>query len=321
VNQKEQGVFVGIDVAKDTLEVAVRPSGEQETVPNAEEGILRIKALITRVRPALIVCEATGGFEMGLATDLAASGLPVVVVNPRQVRDFARATGILAKTDRIDARVIAHFADAVRPDVRPLKDRDAQRLDALITRRRQLVDMLTAEKNRLGTAPEWTREDIEAHIAWLKECLKKVDTDLATLMKQSPLWREKERILRSTPSVGPIMTYTLVSELPELGTLNRKQIAALVGVAPMNRDSGTFRGKRCIWGGRSAIRSVLYMSTLNAIHFNPLIKPFYERLRAAGKLHKVAITACMRKLLTILNTMIKNRTCWMENVWHSQIIS
>lgn len=313
MNQKQEGVFVGIDVAKDTLEVAIRPSGEGETFANNDQGIALMRAFIKQFTPVLIVCEATGGFEMRLATDLAASGLPVVVVNARQVRDFARATGTLAKTDTIDARVIAHFADAIRPDVRPLKDRDAQRLDALITRRRQLVDMLTAEKNRLLTAPEWTRDDIEAHIAWLKQCLKKVDKDLANLVKQSPLWREKERILRSTPSVGSIMTYTLVSELPELGTLNRKQIAALVGVAPMNRDSGTFRGKRCIWGGRSAIRSVLYMSTLNAIHFNPLIKPFYERLRAAGKLPKVAITACMRKLLTILNTMVKNRTCWMEH--------
>jgi transposase len=321
VNQKQEGVFVGIDVAKDTLEVAVRPSGERETFANTEEGIPLMEAFIKRFTPVLIVCEATGSFETRAVTDLAASGLPVVVVNARQVRDFARATGILAKTDKIDARVIAHFADAVRPDVRPLKDREAQRLDALLTRRRQLVDMLTAEKNRLLTASEWTKEAIEAHIAWLKECLKNVDTDLANLLRQSPLWREKERILRSTPSVGPIMTYTLVSELPELGTLNRKQIAALVGVAPMNRDSGTFRGKRCIWGGRSAIRSVLYMSTLNAIHFNPVIKSFYDRLRVAGKLPKVAITACMRKLLTILNTMIKNRTCWMENVWHSQIIS
>jgi transposase len=313
MNQREQGVFVGIDVAKDSLEVSIRPSGEGETFANNDQGIALMRAFINQFTPVLIVCEATGSFETRAVTDLAVSGLPVVVVNARQVRDFARATGTLAKTDRIDARVIAHFADAVRPDVRPLKDRDAQRLDALITRRRQLVDMLTAEKNRLLTAPEWTRADIEAHIAWLKQCLKKVDKDLATLLKQSPLWRETERILRSTPSVGPVMTYTLVSDLPELGSLNRRQIAALVGVAPMNRDSGTFRGKRCIWGGRSAIRSVLYMSTLNAIQFNPLIKPFYERLRAAGKLHKVAITACMRKLLTILNTMVKNRTCWMEH--------
>ena len=313
MNQREQGVFVGIDVAKDSLEVSIRPSGEGETFANNDQGIALMRAFINQFTPVLIVCEATGSFETRAVTDLAVSGLPVVVVNARQVRDFARATGTLAKTDTIDARVIAHFADAIRPDVRPLKDRETQRLDALITRRRQLVDMLTAEKNRLLTAPEWTREDIEAHIAWLKQCLKKVDKDLATLLKQSPLWREKERILRSTPSVGPVMTYTLVSELPELGTLNRKQIAALVGVAPMNRDSGTFRGKRCIWGGRSAIRSVLYMSTLNAIHFNPLIKPFYERLRLAGKLPKVAITACMRKLLTILNTMVKNRTCWMEH--------
>jgi transposase len=314
MSQGKHAVFVGMDVAKETLEVAVRPSGEQETFANTEEGVPLMTAFVKQFSPALIVCEATGSFEMRAVTDLAASGLPVVVVNARQVRDFARATGKLAKTDTIDARVIAHFADAVRPDVRPLKDREAQRLDALLTRRRQIVDMLTAEKNRLLTASEWTREDIEAHSAWLKECLKKVDRDLANLMRQSPLWREKETILRSAPSVGPVMTYTLLSDLPELGTLNRRQIAALVGVAPMNRDSGTFRGKRCIWGGRSTIRSVLYMSTLNAIHFNPVIKSFYNRLRTAGKLPKVAITACMRKLLTILNTMIKNRTCWMENV-------
>ena len=260
--------------------------------------------------PLLIVFEATGGLETAAVGMLIAKGLPVVVINPRQVRDFAKATGKLAKTDAIDAHLIARFAEAVRPEVRPLKDEETQKLTALITRRRQIVEMITAEKNRLCRTTPWTFKDIQSHIAWLEKCLEKADKNLNNLLRKSPVWREKDEILQSTPGVGPVLSMTLLANLPELGTLNRKQIAALVGVAPLNRDSGLFRGKRMVWGGRGNIRSVLYMSVTCAIRFNPPLKKFYQRLRDAGKFHKVAMTACMRKLLVILNTMIKNRTYW-----------
>jgi len=306
----EKEVFVGIDVSKGKLDVAVRPSGELMSFSNDEDGISVMIDFIKPFSPILIVLEATGGLETASVGMLAAKGLPVVVINPRQVRDFAKATGRLAKTDAIDAHVIAQFGEAVRPEIRPLKDEEAKRLSALITRRRQIVEMMTAEKNRLIAAAPWTRKDIQSHIAWLEKCLKKADQNLNDLLKKSPVWREKDDILQSTPGVGPVLSMTLLSSLPELGALNRKQIAALVGVAPLNRDSGLFRGKRTIWGGRANIRSVLYMSVTCAIRFNPVIKKFYQRLRDAGKLHKVAMTACMRKLLVILNTMIKNRTRW-----------
>jgi len=310
MTEREKEVFVGIDVSKDKLDVAVRPSGEILSFSNDEDGISLMVDFIKPLSPLLIVLEATGGLETASVGILAAKGLPVVVINPRQVRDFAKATGKLAKTDAIDAHVIARFGEAVRPEIRPLKDQETQKLDALITRRRQIVEMITAEKNRLGSATSWTRKDIQNHIAWLEKCLMKADKDLNNLLRKSPVWREKNDILRSTPGVGPVLSMTLLSNLPELGTLNRKQIAALVGVAPLNRDSGLFRGKRKIWGGRASIRSVLYMSVTCAIRFNPLIKKFYQHLRNAGKVHKVAMTACTRKLLIILNTMIKNRTCW-----------
>jgi transposase len=306
----EREVFVGIDVSKGKLDVAVRPSGELMSFSNDEDGISVMIDFIKPFSPILIVLEATGGLETASVGMLAAKGLPVVVINPRQVRDFAKATGRLAKTDAIDAHVIAQFGEAVRPEIRPLKDEEAKRLSALITRRRQIVEMMTAEKNRLIAAAPWTRKDIQSHIVWLEKCLKKADKNLNDLLRKSPVWREKDDILQSTPGVGPVLSMTLLSHLPELGTLNRKQIAALVGVAPLNRDSGLFRGKRTIWGGRANIRSVLYMSVTCAIRFNPVIKKFYQRLRDAGKLHKVAMTACMRKLLVILNTMIKNRTRW-----------
>lgn len=306
----EKEVFVGIDVSKEKLDVAVRPSGELMSFSNDEDGISVMVDFIMPFSPILIVLEATGGLETASVGMLAAKGLPVVVINPRQVRDFAKATGRLAKTDAIDAHVIAQFGEAVRPEIRPLKDEEAKRLSALITRRRQIVGMITAEKNRLIAAAPWTRKDIQSHIVWLEKCLKKADKNLNDLLRKSPVWRKKDDILQSTPGVGPVLSMTLLSNLPELGTLNRKQIAALVGVAPLNRDSGLYRGKRMIWGGRANIRSVLYMSVTCAIRFNPVIKIFYQRLRDAGKLHKVAMTACMRKLLVILNTMIKNRTRW-----------
>jgi transposase len=305
-------VFVGIDVAKRTVDVAIRPTGVTKTWENREAELSLLAAHLMSLAPSLIVLEATGGYEMDIVSLLASSGLPVVVVNPRQVRDFAKACGILAKTDTIDAQVIARFAEAVRPEVRPLKDEETQRLSALVARRRQLVEMLTAEKNRLNAATRWTKQDITRHIAWLETSLNEVDREMKDLITGSPLWREKETILRSVPGVGPVISCTLLAELPELGTLTGKEIAALVGVAPFNRDSGIFRGKRTIWGGRAHVRAVLYMGALTAIRFNPLIKSFYQRLRHAGKKFKVAITACMRKLLVILNSMLKHRTPWRE---------
>jgi transposase len=301
---------VGIDVSKGLLDVAVLPEGESWSANNDEEGITQVVKRLKSLRPRLVVLEATGGMETALVGVAATARLPVVVVNPRQVRDFAKSVGALAKTDAIDARVLARFAEAVRPEVRPLKDKEASQLSALIARRRQLVEMLTSEKNRLGTAPEAIHPSIEEHIEWLEQRLTDINGKLKKAIKKSPVWRAKEQLLRTAPGVGPVLSATLVAGLPELGTLNRKRIAALVGVAPFNRDSGTYRGKRCIWGGRGSIRAVLYMGTLAATRFNPVIRAFYLRLCAAGKEQKVALTACMRKLLTILNAMAKTGTPW-----------
>jgi transposase len=303
-------LYVGIDVSKARLDIAVRPTAQRWSVANDEEGIAQLVSRLKELTPALVVLEATGGLELPLATALYAAGVPVVVVNPRQIRDFAKATGRLAKTDALDAQVIAHFAEAVRPIPRPLPDAQAQALEALLSRRRQVVGMLTAEKNRLGTALPQVRSMLKAHIAWLQGQLAEIDKELGSTIQQSPLWREKDNLLQSTPGVGPVLSITLLAELPELGTLNRQQIAALVGVAPLNRDSGTLRGKRTIWGGRARVRATLYMATLVATRFNPVIKAFYQRLCGAGKAKKVALTACMRKLLTILNAMLKHHTPW-----------
>jgi transposase len=303
-------VFIGVDVSKDNLDVAVGPSGESMRFANSEDGIALLADFIKPQTPALVLFEATGGWEMNAVRFLAAKRLPLVVINPRQVRDFAKATGQLAKTDAIDARILARFAEAVRPEVRPLKPLELQKLEALNNRRRQIVEMITIERNRLVTAPEWIRPDIEELIAILRKRLDAINRDLNQLIRKSPLWREKDKILQSVPGVGPVMAMTLLADLPELGALNRKQIAALVGVAPLNCDSGMYQGKRKIWGGRAAIRSVLYMCALTAIRCNPVIREFYQRLRQAGKLPKVAITACMRKILVILNAMMRSRTCW-----------
>lgn len=303
-------LFVGIDVAKRQLDVALRPGSEWFAVPHDEVGLA---ALVSRLRgrqPTLIVLEATGGFEVAVVGALAAAGLPTAVVNPRQVRDFARAAGLLAKTDQLDAQALAHFAEAIRPAPRPLPDAQAQELSALLLRRRQLVDMLTAEKNRVSLAAPRIRPQIQTHIAWLQQQLGDLDRDLGQLIRSSPVWRAKEDLLRSVPGVGPVLATTLLASLPELGTLTRQQIAALVGVAPLNRDSGTLRGRRTVWGGRAHVRTVLYMSTLVAVRHNPALQTFYERLRHAGKVPKVALTACMRKLLTILNAILKHRTRW-----------
>ncbi|MGH7146352.1 MAG: IS110 family transposase [Nitrospiraceae bacterium] len=305
----EPQVFVGIDVSKAQLDVAIRPEG-QCAAPNDEAGIAQVVAHLTRVTPTLVVLEATGGLEIPLVGALAAAGVPVVVVNPRHVRDFARAAGRLAKTDALDAQVLAQFAEVMRPAVRPLPDAQTQALAALLTRRRQLVEMLTAEKNRLASARPPVRTSLRTHIAWLERELAHTDRDLAHAIRESPVWREKDKLVRSVPGVGPVLTATLLAELPELGTLTGKQIAALVGVAPLNRDSGTLRGRRTVWGGRAQVRAVLYMGAIVAARFNPVIRAFYQRLCAAGKAKKVALTACMRKLLTILNAMLKHRTPW-----------
>ena len=306
-------VLVGIDVSKAQLDVALRPTNDCWQVDNDESGIASLVERLRTVQPTLVVLEATGGLEVPVTGALAEAGLPVVVVNPRHARDFAKATGRLAKTDTLDARGLAHFAEAVRPTPRPLPDAQAQELSALLTRRRQVVQMLTAERRRLQTAPQPIRADIQAHITWLTRRLACTDDDVAAASHASPLWRAKDELLQSTPGVGPILSRMLVAEVPELGGLNRQEIAALIGVAPLNRDSGTVRGKRAVWGGRAHVRAVLYMSTLAAVRHNPVLKTFYERLRAVGKAPKVALTACMRKLLTILNAMLKHQTPWHEN--------
>jgi transposase len=304
------GCYIGIDVSKATLDVASLPDGESWTVTNDDRGLAELTRRLVALAPALVVMEATGGFEMLAALTLAKAGLPIAVVNPRQVRDFAKAMGQLAKTDALDAGILADFAQRVRPAPRPLPDEAAQLLESLLTRRRQLVDMLTAEKNRLGFARGPVKRDISRHIRWLEKRLADVDGDLQDAVASSPLYQAKADLLRSVPGVGQVTTLTLLATLPELGQLSRHQIAALVGVAPMNRDSGTMRGKRMVWGGRAPVRAVLYMAALVGIKHNPAIASFYARLRAAGKPFKVAATACMRKLLTILNAMVHHNRPW-----------
>jgi len=305
-------LFVGIDVAKDELVIALGPSRDLVAVPNDESGIRHVLEHLQAASPALIVLEATGGYETAAVAALAAAGLPVVVANPRQVRAFAKAMGILAKTDNIDAHVLALFAERVRPPIRPLPDEALRMLDALLTRRRQLIEMLVAERNRLAHALPPVGKSLKQHIRWLERRLADVDSDMDQAIQQSPVWRAKEDLLRSVPGVGPVVSRTLLADLPELGALNRKQIAALVGVAPLAKDSGTLRGKRMVWGGRAPVRAVLYMGALIASRHNPVIRDFYQRLVAAGKPKKVALTACMRKLLVILNTMVRNNTRWGE---------
>jgi transposase len=303
-------LFVGIDVAKERLDMCVRPEHIRKNFTNNDEGRVELARLCAEMKPVLVVLEASGGYEVPVVEVLALRKLNVVVVNPRQVRDFAKAVGKLAKTDVVDAEVIARFADVIRPEVRPLKDADAQRLQALVARRRQLVQMVTEEKNRLETASEWTRPDIEVHIAWLEDCINKVGKDIGDHIKKTPLWRAKENLLRTFKGIGRVNAFTLLVRLPELGQLGRKKIAALAGLAPINRDSGKYRGRRMIFGGRADVRAALYMATLSAIRFNPVIKSFYERLTHAGKAHKVAMTACMHKILIILNAMVRTNTPW-----------
>lgn len=303
-------ISVGIDVSKAQLDVEIRPSGEKQSFANDKVGIKALVKWLAKIAPTLIVLEATGGYEREVMRALVSAGLPAVVVNPRQVRDFAKATGQLAKTDSIDAGVLAHFAEVIRPALRPLPDAVTLELRALTSRRRQLLEMIAAENNRLEMASKAVRKSIHAHIGYLEQALERINQELDRAIEQSPIWKENEDLLRSAKGIGPVTSRTLLAELPELGTLDRKQIAALVGVAPFNRDSGSLKGRRSIWGGRAPVRGALYMATLVATRRNPVIRDFYNRLIAKGKLFKVALVACMRKLLTILNSMIKHKTRW-----------
>jgi transposase len=302
--------YIGIDVAKAQLDIAVRPSGEQwisgTDAASLDELVGRVQAL----QPELIVLEATGGREGPAVAALAAAGLPVAVVNPRQVRDFARAVGQLAKTDVLDAQVLAHFAQVIHPTPRPLPDAQAQELAALLARRRQLIQMQTAERQRLDTAVLAVQSHIQRHLAWLQADLSDLDRTLSQQVQASPVWRERENLLRSVPGIGPTTALTLVAELPERGRLDRKALAALVGVAPLSCERGTWRGRRIVWGGRARVRTALYMATLVASRHNPTIAAFYTRLCAAGKPKKVALIACMHKLLTILNAIVRRGVPW-----------
>lgn len=300
-----------MDVSKKSLDVAILPGRESWALGNDMEGITELVRKLQGMASTLVVLEATGGLEFPLAAALAAARLQVSVVNPRQVRDFARATGRLSKTDRIDAKVLAHFAQVIQPPARPLADEAAREFKALLVRRQELVEMITAEENRLTAAFAYiVKQRIQTHVEWLQAQLKELDNDLGQRVQESPVWREKEQLLRSVPGVGPNLTFTLLAELPELGTLNRKVIASLVGVAPLNHDSGTLRGRRMVWGGRARTRAVLYMAALVATRFNPVIKDFYHSLLAVGKPKKVALVACMHKLLIILNAILRHRTPW-----------
>jgi transposase len=303
-------VFIGIDVSKVRLDIAVWGSDEHWITSNDEKGIAELIVKLKSYSPTLILLEATGGLELLLVSELALARLPVAVVNPKRIRDFARSIGQLAKTDKIDAKVIARFGFTVHPETRPLPSEEEELLVALITRRRQVVEMLTAEKNRLHSCREAMRQRLQEHIDWLNSELKALDKEISQFIRRTPLWKEKNRILSSVPGVGPVTSATLLASLPELGTLNRQKVAALVGVAPLNKDSGRKRGKRRVFGGRASVRSVLYMAALSASKCNPKIRSFYESLIRRGKEKKVALTACMRKLLSILNSMVHSMTEW-----------
>lgn len=314
---EQQAIYVGVDVAKARLDVALRPTDDRWEIFHDQKGVAKLVSQIEALDPAMVLLEATGGLELSLVAALAAAALPVVVVNPRQVRDFARATGKLAKTDSLDAAILAHFAEAVQPPVRPLRDADTQALNSLAARRHQVMAMRVSEKNRLSAVAPNIRSRIEAHIAWLEQELDDLDKTLKQTLRGSPIWQEKDDLLRSVPGVGPQLSLALLAYLPELGTLDRRQIAALVGVAPYNLDSGTLRGKRTVWGGRGRVRAALYMGALVASRHNPVITDLYQRLLAAGKPKKLALTACMRKLLTILNSILRHGSPWRNTTLES----
>ena len=309
-------MFVGIDVSKDQLDVCVRPENTVRSFSNDETGWAALRELLVPLQAERVVLEATGGYEVALAAVLHAAGLPVVVVNPRQVRDFARATGELAKTDRIDAGILALFAERIRPDLRDMPDETALELQALVARRRQLIEMLMSERNRLRLARKAVQRDIEKHIRWLEQRLKDLDGQLRDAVQASPLWRSKEDLLRTIPGIGPVVSRTLLAELPELGHLTNREIAKLVGLAPLARDSGTLRGRRTVWGGRASVRSSLYMAALVGSRSNPVLRAFYQSLLARGKPKKLALIACARKLLIISNSMLHNQQPWNPNYAH-----
>ncbi len=304
-------VFVGIDIAKAHLDVHVLPAGEAFTVPRDGESLADLAERLKALSPTLVVLEATGGLEAIVAATLGQAGLPVTAVNPRQIRDFARALGRLAKTDALDAEVIALFAQRIRPEVRPLPDEQTRMLSELVARRRQLVEMMTAERNRRSRLSRKSLvKALDRHLAALQKDLSAIEEEIKTTVRGTPIWREREDLLRSVPGVGPTVARTILADVPEIGTLDRKQIAALIGVAPLNWDSGTLRGRRITWGGRAKVRTALYMAALVASHRNPVLKSFYQRLVQAGKAKKLALVAVMRKLLTILNAIIRDHTPW-----------
>ena len=302
--------WIGIDVCQKYLDVYVRPSSQSFQLTNDEVGISKLIQALNKIQPELIVLEATGGMEIDAAIKLTTAGLSVAVINPRQARDFAKATGQLAKTDAIDAKVLAHFADAIRPEVRQISDESSRQLEDLVARRRQISDMITAEKNRRRGKTNSVKTSIDEHIEWLKEQLKEIESQIKSAIAANTDWQQKMDLLTSVPGIGEVVAVTLISSLPELGTISHKSISYLVGVAPLNKDSGKFRGKRRIWGGRVKIRCMLYMAALVAVRFNPVIKAFYERLLQKGKLKKVALTACMHKLLILLNAMMNKNQSW-----------
>jgi len=301
---------VGIDVAKDHLDVYVSLSDESLRVTNDESGFAEVIKMLTSFEIKRIVLEATGKFEAPAAATLSAAGFPVAIVNPRQVREFARANGQLAKTDRLDARILAGFAEHIRTETRPIKNEQTLQWEDLLARRRQLVGMIAAEKNRLKRAGPKTVKDVRAHITWMEKRLTRVDDDLQVAIEKSPLWRERDALFQSVPGAGPVLSMTLLLNLPELGSISKRAVAKLVGVAPLNCDSGTLRGRRVTWGGRANVRRALYMATIACLRWNILIKEHYARLRAAGKPAKVAIVACMRKLLIILNAIARSGQSW-----------
>lgn len=303
-------IHVGIDVSKSNLDVDVYPGACPQRFANDEVGRIAAVNYLCKLQPALIVVEATGGLEAVLVGQVAAAGMRVAVINPRQARDFAKAIGVLAKTDRVDAQMLARFAQAVKPQIRALKPEETVALEAVLTRRRQLVEMITSESNRLSSAAPQIAKQIRQHIAWLEKRLKEAGHDLDDMIRKSPLWQQQAQLMTSVPGVGRVTATTLLAELPELGTLSRRKISALVGVCPYSRDSGNFRGRRSIWGGRATVRAALYMAAVVASRHNPVIIAFYQRLVAAGKPKKVALVACMRKLLEILNAMLKHSTPW-----------
>ncbi len=306
----EEEVCVGVDIAKGTLDIAVSNLSEVRQFNNDRTGISGAVRYIARFKSSRIILEATGTYGVPLAASLQSKCLPVIVVNPRQVRDFARATGVLAKTDRIDARILALFGLQIKPELRPLPNKQAREMKSLLTRRRQLIEMLTSERNQFLQADEGVRPGIEIHINWLEEAISTINDTLDSQIRSSSVWMEKDHLLKSVPGIGKVVATTLLIELPELGQLNRRKIAALAGVAPLNRDSGTMQGKRTVWGGRAKLRAVLYMAALVATKYNPVIATFYQRLLEAGKVKKAALVACMRKLLTIINAMMRTMTLW-----------